>query len=192
MIQYPSGKRIRNQENKPATSSGRGMALEEDINATNAYYLSYDIANIHKKPTPIQVVNVDYPARNRAKITEAYYRQSSTTDYNGVYKGRAIDFEAKETRAKTSFPLASLHQHQIKHLESVDQHGAIAFVIIRFTLLDETYVVFAKELLSFLKTTTRKSIPLTWIKDNGHEVKSTYTTPCHYLEVLDKFIKESL
>ena len=192
MIQYPSGKRVRKQANKQTTTSGRGMALEEDINATNNYYLSYEIANIHKKPTPIQVVSVDYPARNRAKITEAYYRQSSTTDYNGVYKGRAVDFEAKETSNKTSFPLSSLHQHQIDHLRSVRQHGAIAFIIIRFTVLEETYVVFAEELLSFLKSNTRKSIPLTWIKEHGHEVRSSYTTPCHYLEVIDDFIKESL
>ena len=83
---------------------GRGMSLEEDINDSNAYYRACDRALIHKKPTPIQVVKVDYPARCAAKITEAYYKTPSTTDYNGVYRGKAIDFEAKETKSKTSFP----------------------------------------------------------------------------------------
>lgn len=72
--------------------SNRGMSLEKDINQSNTYYLNEDIAVIHKKPTPVTIVKVDYPARNKAKITEAYYAESSTTDYNGIYKGKYIDF----------------------------------------------------------------------------------------------------
>ena len=49
----------------------RGMNFEAEINATNEYYLSRGLAVIHKKPTPIQIVKVDYPQRSRAKITEA-------------------------------------------------------------------------------------------------------------------------
>ena len=42
------------------------MNLEEDINLTNEYYLSHDIAVI-QKPTPIQIVKVSYPERSSAK-----------------------------------------------------------------------------------------------------------------------------
>jgi len=41
-------------------------------------------------------------------IKEAYFKQASTTDYNGVYKGRYIDFEAKETKLPSSFPLKNI------------------------------------------------------------------------------------
>ena len=85
----------------------RGMNLEEDINLTNEYYLSHDIAVIHKKPTPIQIVKVSYPERSSAKIVEAYFRTPSTTDYNGIYKGKYIDFEAKETKT-LSFPFTNI------------------------------------------------------------------------------------
>ena len=37
------------------------MRFEEAINESNKYYLSRGLAVIHKKPTPIQIVKVDYP-----------------------------------------------------------------------------------------------------------------------------------
>ena len=95
------------------------MTLEEDLNDTNEYYRDRKIAVIHKKPTPVQIVQVDYPRRSAAVIKEAYFKQASTTDYNGVYKGKYIDFEAKETQNPTSFPLKNFHQHQIQHMEEV-------------------------------------------------------------------------
>ena len=111
------------------------MHLESDIEETNLYYLTMGIAVIHKKPTPVQVVDVSYPARNKAKIVEAYYKTPSTTDFNGIYKGKYIDFDAKETKSKTSMPLKNIHPHQIEHLRNVDKHGGIAFLIINFKTL---------------------------------------------------------
>ena len=81
------------------------MRFEEAINESNEYYLNKQIAVIHKKPTPIQIVKVDYPKRSAATIKEAYFKEASTTDYNGVYQGYYLDFEAKATQNKTSFPL---------------------------------------------------------------------------------------
>ena len=74
----------------------RGMTLEEDLNDTNQYYLDRGIAVIHKKPTPIQIVNVDYPKRSAAVIKEAYFKQASTTDFNGVYKGDTLILKQKK------------------------------------------------------------------------------------------------
>ena len=62
------------------------------INQSNAYYLQNDLCIVYKKPTPIRITKVDYPSRNRAKITEAFYQIPSTTDYNGIYKGKYIWF----------------------------------------------------------------------------------------------------
>jgi recombination protein U len=146
-IRYPNGKQYTRpahtsestQPKKDPVFSNRGMTLEDDINETNAYYLSRNMAVIHKKPVPVQIVQVDYPARSAAVIKEAYFRQASTTDYNGVYKGKYIDFEAKETNNTTSFPLKNFHAHQIAHMKQVGEHGGIAFVIIRFSKTDELF-----------------------------------------------------
>ncbi len=106
-MQYPNGKKSSLFTNKvklkQTVYSNRGMTLEDDINDTNQYYLSHQLAIIHKKPTPVQIVHVDYPKRSAAVIKEAYFKQASTTDYNGVYQGKYIDFEAKETKNKNSF-----------------------------------------------------------------------------------------
>ena len=48
--------------------------MEDELNESNEYYLSRGIAVIHKKPVPVQIVKVSYPARSAARITEAYFR----------------------------------------------------------------------------------------------------------------------
>ena len=117
MINYPNGRKPMETGQRSVEFGRRGMELEKEINRTNQFYLSRDIAVIHKKPTPVTIVKVDYPKRSAAKITEAYFKLPSTTDYNGIYKGRYIDFEAKDNQLLTSFPLKSIHPHQIRHLD---------------------------------------------------------------------------
>lgn len=188
-MKYPNGKT--NYVKKNITYSNRGMSLEEDINTTNSYYLTNDLAVIHKKPTPITMVKVDYPKRSAAKITEAYFKVPSTTDYNGIYKGKYIDFEAKECTSKTSFPFSSIHTHQIKHLSDVIRHGAIAFIIIRMTAYDKDFLIKANDFITFYESKKRKSLPYSWITDNGFIIKRNYQKPCDYLPLIDQvFISE--
>lgn len=191
MIKYPKGqKKNKNQFTTSQNSANRGQALEEDLNATNNYYLELNLAVIHKKPIPIQVVDVHYPKRSAAQITKAFYVSPSTTDYNGVYKGRALDFEAKQTNSKTSFPFSSIHPHQIKHLEKVINQDGIAFVIIRFCAYSETYYVCAKKLIT-LYYGKRRSIPYKWFKENAYLIPYSLTPPIDYLKIIDQLHFES-
>lgn len=169
--------------------ANRGMTFESAINATNDYYLSRQIAVIHKKPTPVQIVKVDYPKRSRAKIVEAYFRQASTTDYSGVYKGYYIDFEAKETRQKTAMPMKNFHLHQLEHMDSVLQQKGIAFVLLHFSSLNETYLLPAKALIAFYQLDKgRKSMPLAYIRENGFLIESGAYPQIPYLDILEKYI----
>ena len=162
------------------------MSLEGDINSACKYYLDMDKANIHKKPTPIQIVKVDYPSRNKAKVTEAYFKVPSTTDYNGIYRGYYIDFEAKESRSKTAFPFSSIHPHQVKHLKSVLKHGAIAFIIIRMVHYEIDYLIKAEDFILFYESTSRRSLPYDWIKEHGHMIRSRFLIPCDFLSTIDE------
>ncbi len=196
-VNYPNGKRFERKlspkkttvkHKKDESYGNRGMTLEEYLNETNEFYRERKIAVIHKKPTPIQIVQVDYPKRSAAVIKEAYFKQASTTDYNGVYKGKYIDFEAKETKSPTSFPLKNFHQHQISHLKEVMALGGICFVILMFTNEDEVYFLEAKHLLVFwdrMVNGGRKSITKEEIEQNGHIIPLGFQPRIDYIKILE-------
>jgi recombination protein U len=192
---YPNGKRYAAQstydQKTPSNLSfaNRGMTLEEDINASNDFYLKAGSAVIHKKPTPVQIVSVHYPKRSAAVIKEAYFKQPSTTDYNGIYKGRYIDFEAKETRNKTSFPLNNFHQHQIDHMSDIRRLDGICFVLLRFTVSDMVFLLDAQHMLDFWDQQQdggRKSIPRQFVEENGHSITVGFNPRIDYLKIIDK------
>lgn len=196
MIGYPTKKGLPNingsaRSANASLNQSRGMGLEDDINESNEYYLETNRACIHKKPTPIQVVRVDYPNRAHAKIVEAYYKVPSTTDYNGVYRGKAIDFEAKETRNKTLFHFKNIHPHQIEHLKRVLYQGGIGFLIIRFTALNETYLVDAAYIIENYENPSLKSLSYAKIKEHGSLIREGLTPRLHYLDNVDEmYFKE--
>ena len=160
------------------------MGFEEDINVSNEFYSEHGVALITKRPTPINVVHVDYT--NGPHITDAYFEKQSTTDYNGIYRQKYIDFEAKSTKSRTSFPLANISKHQIEHLKQVLKFGGIAFFIIYFEKYDETYILSAEQLLLFVKSNSRKSIPYNFFKEKAINVAHGYIPRLYYLEAVDK------
>ena len=191
MVNYPHKLKAKSSINKPIPGTvnfaNRGMSFEKMINESNNYYLSRGLAVIHKKPTPIQIVKVDYPNRSRAKIVEAYFRQASTTDYSGVYKGHYIDFEAKETRQKKSMHMKNFHSHQIKHMEAVLEQKGICFVLLHFSSLRETYLLPASYLIEFYKIDKGgKSMPLTYIQEHGYPIEMQQLPSIPYLEIIEQ------
>lgn len=183
-MKYPNG--IKKQYINIKSHSNRGMDLEHDLNDTNNYYLINNIAVIHKKPTPITINKVDYKSRTDAVIKEAHFKIPSTTDYNGIYNGKYIDFEAKETKNTTSFPLNNIHKHQIEHLEKINEHGGIGFVIVRFSKLNKTYLLFIESLIDFINTNKRASIPINYFNEYGFLIKEGLNPRLDYLEILDR------
>ncbi len=110
-------------------------------------------------------------------------KRISTTDYNGIYKGRYIDFEAKEC-AKNSFPFTSIHEHQIDHLDAIKRHGGIAFLIIQFTQKNEVYLLDATYLVDKYRHAKRHSLLYEDIKEHGYLVKCGYAPELDYLSVV--------
>lgn len=178
MINYPIG--IKNKK-KTVVYKNRGMSLESLINDSNEYYLINNRAVIYKKPTPIKIIKME---PNKKRITNAIFEKHSTTDYNGVYKGKYIDFEAKSTKSKTSFSLNNFQNCQITHFRKILLQKAIAFIIIEFSSLEEYYILPAKKLIDFIDTSNKKSINIKYIKENGFLIPITINPPLDYLKFI--------
>ena len=184
-MNYPN--KIKKEYRKAVNYANRGMDLEAIINDTNNYLLEKDIAVIYKKPTPIGVVNVSYE-NNKQVITKAYFATESTLDYNGLYKGKYIEFDAKVTKNSNSFPLANIHAHQIKHIRNIIKHGGIVFLIIEMN--DNYYLLKGIDLINFIDNNERKSIPFDYIKEKGYILEYNYNKGLNYIDIIGGFINE--
>ncbi|MEB6197294.1 Holliday junction resolvase RecU [Mammaliicoccus sciuri] len=201
-MNYPNGKKVTKDTSKVSIQDDpkysriqygkRGMRLEEEIDKSNEYFRLENIAVIHKKPTPIQIVDVDYPKRQKAVIKEAYFRKPSTTDYNGVYNGYYIDFEAKETKNKTSFPLNNIHDHQVSHMEQVLNQKGICFLLIKFSYHDSVFLLPFRKFMVYwdrYKSGGKKSITLKEIETDGYLIPIQFKPRINYITIVDQLIK---
>ncbi|NLZ15599.1 MAG: Holliday junction resolvase RecU [Erysipelotrichaceae bacterium] len=194
MMRYPNGKKyqVKNQVKETSSTNrrtllsaaNRGMSLEEDINSSNEYYKERGMALITKRPTPINIVKVDYS--RGARITDAYFEKQSTTDYNGVYRSRYLDFEAKNTKSNSAFPLSNISRHQVEHLRNVINQGGIAFFIICFQLKNEIYLLDASFVIEYFEKGGRKSIPYQVFKEKGVLIRQNFNPRLHYIEAVDE------
>ncbi len=168
---------------KNKSFGNRGMFLENIINDSNTYYNSIERSLIYKKPTPIKVLNVSYPNDRSHLIDKAVYSSISTLDYNGIYRGKYIEFDAKECHSKTSFPLSNLKEHQFEHIKKVIKQGGIAFLIIFMN--DEFFLLKGEDIIEFKNTTERKSIDFDYLKTHAYKISESYTPRLKYLDTVD-------
>lgn len=194
LIKYPNkiskDKLVTYTKSTNQTKARLGADFEEMINDSNKYYLSKNIAAIYKKPTPVQVVKTEFPKRSMARITEAYYKTPSTTDYNGIYKGYYIDFEAKSSHSE-SFPFSKIFKHQVDHLRMVENMGGIAFLLIEFPNKQTIFYFPAKLLIQEydkMNNGGRKSIPYSFFTENAYLIKRGYGPQIDYLKCVDEEI----
>ena len=170
------------KNNKLINYGNRGMTLEDDINLTNEYYKEKKIALIYKKPIPIKVLKIN---NTKTRILDGFYEKKSTLDYSGIYHEKYIEFDAKETNSKTSFPLSNIHIHQIEHIKNVIYYHGIAFLIIRFNYYNNTFILTGDKLIDFINNNERKSIPYSYFLDNCPTIKIKYAPRLDYLKTID-------
>ena len=160
------------------------MDLEYLIEQANDYYTLNDIAYIYKKPTPIGVTKVAYSAKGK-RIEDGFYKTPSTLDFNGLYNGYYVEFDAKVTQNKTSFPISNVHDHQIKHIRNINKHGGIVFLVIAMN--NKYFLLMGNTFLEFLDKEKRKSIPYEYLLNNAYEIKLGLKG-LDYLSTLNKII----
>lgn len=163
--------------------ANRGMGFENMIDETNEMYCNQELAVINKRPTPVKVTK-----SKNGKVLAGYFEKSSTVDYDGVYDGRAIMFEAKSIQELSRFDLSNLHDHQYEYLNKCHRAGAITFVLIDFKKQRKIYLLPFESLKSYVeraKNGGRKSIPLDDFDIYGYEVEQG-RVPVDYLTAVRK------
>ncbi len=160
----------------------RGSGLEDLINYTIEVYREKKLGLIQKIPTPIKPINIDKETRH---ITLAYFDQKSTVDYIGAVQGIPICFDAKECATDT-FPLANIHEHQVRFMEDFERQGGIAFILISYTTRDEAYYMPFADIKKFYDRSQsggRKSFTYEEI-DKTYVIKRESGALLHFLPAL--------
>lgn len=163
----------------------RGQAFEYTLDYTNKAYQNQGRALINKRPTPMKIIG-----KTRGNQHICIFDKKSTVDYDGIYAGRAITFEAKKTEKK-SFPLSMLTDHQVEYLESAERQGAVSFVIIEMKALGDVFLVpnnMVRKYIKEAKNGGRKSIPMDDLEVYAFLVESKNGVPLDYLSVVDRLI----
>lgn len=165
----------------------RGMAFEKLINLSNEMYQREGVALINKRPTPVKVLKMVY-----GRVKDGYYESKSTVDYDGVYKGRAVAFEAKSTNEINRFDLKNIAQHQLDYLEKAEKMGAICFFLIGFTKDQSTFAIPLSVIQSYVRMSQqpkgKKSIPRADFDIYGYLVEQTERAPIDYLQYVDEAV----
>ncbi|PFH75058.1 Holliday junction resolvase RecU [Bacillus nitratireducens] len=163
----------------------RGMAFEKLINLANEMYQREGLALINKRPTPVKVLE-----SKGGCVLNGFYEAKSTVDYDGVYKGRAIAFEAKSTENPTRFDLKNIAQHQLDYLEKAERMGAICFFLIEFSKDKSVFLVPLSVIQAYVRMSHqpkgKKSIPRVDFDIYGYLVDQTERAPVDYLQCIDE------
>ncbi|OLR83701.1 Holliday junction resolvase RecU [Bacillus sp. MB366] len=165
----------------------RGMAFEMLINLANEMYQRGGVALINKRPTPVKVLK-----SKGSRVLNGFYEAKSTVDYDGVYKGRAVAFEAKSTEKDTRFDLKNIAQHQLDYLEKAEKMGAICFFLIEFSKDKSVFAVPLSVIQSYVRMSHQpkgqKSIPRADFDIYGYLVEQTERAPIDYLQYVDEVV----
>lgn len=160
--------------------ANRGAFLEHIIDMANNKYRNAGIADIRKVPTPFK------PLKTTGNKVTGHFEKPTWVDYSGVYNGKAIIFDAKQTALK-NFPLDNLSYHQYDLLESWSLKGAVAFLVVYFSKYDKYYYLpFATLKCAHERANAggRKSIAYKEFETMAQEVKSKDGYTLHYLDAV--------
>ncbi|GGB41550.1 Holliday junction resolvase RecU [Lentibacillus populi] len=167
----------------------RGISFENSLNYTNQIYINQGRAIINKRATPMKIIG-----KTRGNQHICIFDQKSTTDYDGIYQGKSIVFEAKSTKEKR-LPFSIIADHQIQYLEDAEKQGAVSFLIVEMRISRDVFLVPNNMLQKYLKEAQnggRKSIPLRDLEVYAHLVESKNGVALDYLSVVDRLIAAAI
>ena len=141
-----------------------GSGFERLIEVTCAVYKNIGKAHIQKTPEPFKLL------KKKGKQAIGVYEKKAQPDFTGTIKGgRSIVFEAKHTDS-TNVPFDRLSPAQEKDLAYHDHLGAVALVVISFSL-KRFYAVPWTDWKHLKDTSGKKSVNEKDLAEYGIEIK---------------------
>lgn len=155
-----------------------GKFLEKLVIQSNHVYLMRQEATIHQAHAAVTTL----------KGGKWFYDKKAGLDFYGVYDGKYITFDTKETEEKTRFPLQNIKHHQYDTMLNTVKQNGIAFFLVRFNYYGDTYYLSAEQLRYWWEQQKepggRRSIPYQWFVDNCKVVKSQSAAALDWLSVV--------
>lgn len=153
-----------------------GKYLEKLVLQSNHIYLMRQEAVIHQAHAAVTTL----------KGGKWFYDKKAGLDFYGVYDGKYITFDTKETEEKTRFPLKNIKHHQYDTMIRTIKQNGISFFLVRFNYYGDTYYLSAEQTRYWWEQQRdgRKSIPYAWFQDNCRVVKSQSAAALDWLSVV--------
>ncbi len=105
--------------------------------------------------------------------TAGFYGVSNPADYR-LYKYPYTFLVELKTHKGKSLPLSRVRENQIKGMYQASLHkGIYAGFIINFRDLEETYYISVQDIVTFINSQERKSIPVEWCREYGVRIEQT-------------------
>lgn len=99
--------------------------------------------------------------------TAGFYGVSNPADYR-LYKYPLTFLLELKTHKGKSIPLAKIRDNQVKGMYRASQHkGIYGGFILNYRDLEETYYIAVAQMVEFINSQERKSIPVEWCRENG-------------------------
>ena len=105
--------------------------------------------------------------------TAGFYGVSNPADYH-LYKYPYTFLLELKTHKGKSLPIDKIRPNQIQGMARAVLHkGIYGGFIINFRELEETYYITVQDMIRYINSTERKSIPVEWCRENGVRIEQT-------------------
>ncbi|QBQ07508.1 Holliday junction-specific endonuclease [Spiroplasma gladiatoris] len=139
--------------------ANKGMYLETIINNCLEFWISLGLL-VQKMPVNNKLISIEN------NIIKAKLDKNQFCDYNGIYKGFYLEFEAKET-SKNYFDLNNLKKNQVDKLDLIMKLKGLTFILIYFHMYDKYFCLN----YSYIKKFRKKKIEYDWFINNCYELQ---------------------
>lgn len=129
----------------------------------------------------------DYYVERYKDDTAGFYGVSNPADYR-LYKYPFTFLLELKTHKGKSIPIEKIRPNQLQGMYKAVQHkGIYGGFILNYRDLEETYYITVQDMVAFINSTDRKSIPVEWCKETGVRIEQNKKRT-RYTYNLDKWL----